>query len=149
MSRWLDPQTPPEKAFGGSKHLLTRCLEGFGRLGAGNKPLKISTLGFIGSGRLKLRHKCLFLAHHLSSIKSYNTYYIISHVPVKQYGQRWYATNLSYVLREKHRKQTPTEASKYYKDAWHTRGMNYSNKLWSRWDVFVERCPKITGCFQK
>ena len=33
MSRCLDPQTPPEKAFRGSKHLLTRYLEDFGRLG--------------------------------------------------------------------------------------------------------------------
>ena len=33
MSRCLDPQTPPEKAFRGSKHPLTRYLEDFGRLG--------------------------------------------------------------------------------------------------------------------
>ena len=33
MSRCLDPQTPSEKAFRGSKHLLTRYLEDFGRLG--------------------------------------------------------------------------------------------------------------------
>ena len=33
MSRCLDPQTPPEKAFRGSKHLLTRYLGDFGRLG--------------------------------------------------------------------------------------------------------------------
>ena len=33
MSRCLDPQTPPEKVFRGSKHLLTRYLEDFGRLG--------------------------------------------------------------------------------------------------------------------
>ena len=33
MSRFLDPQTPPEKAFRGSKHLLTRHLVDFGRLG--------------------------------------------------------------------------------------------------------------------
>ena len=32
-SRCLDPQTPPEKAFRGSKHLLTRYLGDFGRLG--------------------------------------------------------------------------------------------------------------------
>ena len=31
MSRCLDPQTPPEKAFRGSKHLLTRYLGNFGR----------------------------------------------------------------------------------------------------------------------
>ena len=31
--RCLDPQTPPEKAFRGSKHLLRRYLEDFGRLG--------------------------------------------------------------------------------------------------------------------
>ena len=33
VSRCLDPETPPEKAFGGSKHLLTRYLGDFGRLG--------------------------------------------------------------------------------------------------------------------
>ena len=33
MSRCLDPQTPPEKAFRGSKDLLTRYLRDFGRLG--------------------------------------------------------------------------------------------------------------------
>ena len=33
MSRSLDPQTRPDKAFGGSKHFLTRYLEDFGRLG--------------------------------------------------------------------------------------------------------------------
>ena len=33
MSRRLDPQTPPEKAFRGSKHLVTRYLGDFGRLG--------------------------------------------------------------------------------------------------------------------
>ena len=33
MSRCLDPQTAPEKTFGGSKHLFTRYLEDFGRLG--------------------------------------------------------------------------------------------------------------------
>ena len=33
MNRCLDPQTPPEKTFRGSKHLLTRYLEDFGRLG--------------------------------------------------------------------------------------------------------------------
>ena len=33
MSRCLDPQTPPEKAFRCSKHLFTRYLEDFGRLG--------------------------------------------------------------------------------------------------------------------
>ena len=32
MSRCLDPQTPPEKAFRGSKYLLTRYLEDFGSL---------------------------------------------------------------------------------------------------------------------
>ena len=39
MSRCLDPQTPPEKAFRGSKHLLTRYLQDSGRLGfdAGKK----------------------------------------------------------------------------------------------------------------
>ena len=31
--RRLDPQTPPEKAFRGSKHPLTRYLGDFGRLG--------------------------------------------------------------------------------------------------------------------
>ena len=31
--RCLDPQTRPEKAFGSSKHLLTKYLEDFGRLG--------------------------------------------------------------------------------------------------------------------
>ena len=34
LASWcLNPQTPPEKAFRGSKHLLTRYLEDFGRLG--------------------------------------------------------------------------------------------------------------------
>ena len=33
MSRCLDPQTPPDKAFRGLKHLLTRYSEDFGRLG--------------------------------------------------------------------------------------------------------------------
>ena len=33
MSRCLDPQTPPEKVFRGSKLLLRRYLEDFGRLG--------------------------------------------------------------------------------------------------------------------
>ena len=33
VSRYLDPQTPPDKAFRGPKHLLTRYLEDFGRLG--------------------------------------------------------------------------------------------------------------------
>ena len=33
MSRCLDPQTPPEKVFRGSKHLLIRYLGDFGRLG--------------------------------------------------------------------------------------------------------------------
>ncbi len=33
MSRCLNPQTSPEKAFKGSKHLLTMYLEDFGCLG--------------------------------------------------------------------------------------------------------------------
>ena len=33
MSRCLDPQTPPDKAFREPKHLLTRYLEDIGRLG--------------------------------------------------------------------------------------------------------------------
>ena len=33
--RCLDPQTAPEKTFRGSKHLFTRYLEDFGRLGFG------------------------------------------------------------------------------------------------------------------
>ena len=33
MNRCLDPKTPSEKAFRGSKHLLTRYLEDFGRIG--------------------------------------------------------------------------------------------------------------------
>ena len=36
--RCLDPQTPPEKAFRQSKHLLTRYLGNFGRLGIWNLP---------------------------------------------------------------------------------------------------------------
>ena len=31
----MDPQTPPEKAFGGPKQLFTKYLEDFGRLGHG------------------------------------------------------------------------------------------------------------------
>jgi len=31
VSRCLEPQTPPEKAFRGSKHLLRRYLEDFGQ----------------------------------------------------------------------------------------------------------------------
>ena len=33
MRRWSNPQTPPEKRFRGSKYLLKRYSEGFGRLG--------------------------------------------------------------------------------------------------------------------
>ena len=50
MSRCLDPQTPPEKAFSRSKHLLTRYLEDFGRLGYSqenswkNQPTKSSSI---------------------------------------------------------------------------------------------------------
>ncbi len=37
QTRYLNPQTSPEQAFRGSKHLLTRCLEDFGCIG---KPQK-------------------------------------------------------------------------------------------------------------
>ena len=44
MSRCLDPQTPPEKAFRGSKHLLTRYLGDFGRLGSKTPQNSASTV---------------------------------------------------------------------------------------------------------
>ena len=45
LSTCLDPPTPPEKAFRGSKHLLTMYLEDFGRLGLHTFPVHSSILG--------------------------------------------------------------------------------------------------------
>ncbi len=39
MSRYLNPQTSPEKAFSGSIHLLTRYLGDCGCLGSGRQTL--------------------------------------------------------------------------------------------------------------
>ncbi len=57
LTRCLDPQTSPEKAFKGSKHLLIRDLEDFGRLGISRDS---SSWDHHDSGQIIIFHQARF-----------------------------------------------------------------------------------------